>query len=193
MTSPGWLVQTVPPVETPVSVEEAKSWLRVDHDEEDASILAIINAATAELDGKDGILGQTLVTQTWRADYDRFPAGTELRLPLSPVQSATVAYWDADNADQVFADYVLLTDYVGAYLSLTAGASWPASYARNDAVRVTFVAGYGDATAVSPAVKQSILLRVGDLYLNREASIDGSQSINPTHRSMTFPHWRPFV
>ena len=194
MSAPVWLVQTVPPAETPVTIAEAKDWLRVDHDEEDAAIHAIVRAATAELDGKDGILGRALVTQTWRADYDAFPTDDVLRLPLYPVQSATVAYWDADNTDQVLASesYILLVDIEGAYLSLTAGSSWPAAYARDDAVRVTFIAG-DDVSAVSAAIKQSILLRIGDLYQNREAAIDGSVAVNPTHRAMTMPHWRPFV
>lgn len=195
MVHPVWLVQTIPPAETPVSLAEAKLYLGVDFSEHDAMITTIINAATGELDGKDGVLGRTLVTQTWRADYDQFPADDEyLRLPLFPVQSVTtLAYWDVDDADQVFTDYDLLMDSEGAYLRLATDAAWPSSYVRSDAVRVTFVAGYGAAAAVPAQLKQAVLLRVGDLYQNREATVDNTVEINPTHRSLIMPYWRPFV
>lgn len=58
-------IRTVPPAETPVTLAEAKAHLRVDFDEDDALIGAILNAATEYLDGWDGILSRCLVTQTW--------------------------------------------------------------------------------------------------------------------------------
>lgn len=50
---------------------------------------------------------------------------------------------------------------------------WPGSYHREDAVSVTYVAGYGNADAVPAPIKAAILLIVGHLYENREASTVG--------------------
>lgn len=72
-----------PPTASAVSLAEAKAHLRVDGDDEDLLIQTYIDAATAYLDGMDGILGRALCPQTWRFEMDREDAG----LPLSPVIS----------------------------------------------------------------------------------------------------------
>lgn len=74
-----------PPVDSVVSLGEAKAHLRVSHDDEDAEIAAMIDAATAYLDGLEGVLGRALGPQTWRAV---FAAGSCTdRLPIGPVIS----------------------------------------------------------------------------------------------------------
>ena len=75
-----------PPASPPVSLAEAKAFLRVDHDAEDDLIAGIIAAATNLLDGRTGILGRCLEAQTWELAIDRFPSA-EVQLPLGPVVS----------------------------------------------------------------------------------------------------------
>ena len=61
-----------------VSLDEMKAHIRQDSDVEDAedgAILTFIAAATGKLDGRDGLLGRCLITQTWILKLDRFPAG----------------------------------------------------------------------------------------------------------------------
>ena len=48
-----------------LTLEEAKLHLRVDHDDDDDLIEALVAAVTARLDGRDGILGRCLRAQTW--------------------------------------------------------------------------------------------------------------------------------
>lgn len=168
-------VRVTPPAATPVSVAEAKAHLRVDHSDDDALIEALVQAATDHLDGWSGILGRALVTQTWRVDLSRFPRCDVLRLPLSPIQSiSSIAYWDALNTDQTFAaqNYSLHADARGALIALASSASWPGLYTRADAVRVTFVAGYGAPADVPAPIKQAILLSVGHMYpMTRDLSL----------------------
>ncbi|MDP2358014.1 MAG: head-tail connector protein [Beijerinckiaceae bacterium] len=163
-------VLVTPPAAPPVSLEEAKAHLRVDHDEENALIEALIAAATAHLDGWTGILGRCLVTQTWRQDLREFPAGGTIRLPFPAPGSVSVTYYDAANAEQTLAPsaYHVLDDIRGGAIELAASASWPAVYDRPDAVSVTFNAGYGAGNAVPAALKAAIKLMIGDLYMNRE-------------------------
>jgi uncharacterized phiE125 gp8 family phage protein len=167
-------VRTVAPEDTPVSLLEAKAHCRVDYDDDDTLIAALIDAATAHVDGWTGVLGRALVTQSWRQDFHCF--GCRMRLPLRPAGSITeIAYYDRDNIQQTLsADvYQLLTDASGPFVSPQPGQVWPGSYGRADAVSVTFVAGYGDADAVPAAIKAAILLIIGHLYENREATVVG--------------------
>jgi uncharacterized phiE125 gp8 family phage protein len=160
-----------PPAATPVSLAEAKAHLRKDDTDEDTLIEGLIAAATAHLDGSTGILGRCLVTQTWRQDLDQWPCDGTIRLPLLPAQSATVQYVAADGTPTALPtnDFQLVADARGASVRRVDGATWPNLACRPDAVRVTFIAGYGAAAAVPMAIKQAMLLLVGHWFENREA------------------------
>ena len=171
-------VRTVAPAVTPVSLVEAKAQLRVDTSDDDTLITALIDAATEHLDGYTGMLGRALITQTWRQQLPRFPSrGETIGLEVGPVQSiASIAYFDADNVQQVLAAsvYVLLEDESGPLVMLQVNQSWPATFAREDAVTVTYVAGYGDTGSDVPAgIRQAMLLLIGAWYENREQTVIG--------------------
>lgn len=169
-------VRTVAPAAL-IDLDAAKVHLRVDGDDEDALIASYVAAATDRLDGIGGILGRCLMPQTWTASFWGF-AGDRLRLPLRPVASITsVKYYDTAGTLQTFsaAKYGLLTDELGPYVRLLYPNIWPADVAvdRDNAVVVTFVAGYADAASVPAPIKAAILLMVGDLYANRETAVIG--------------------
>lgn len=162
-------VRTAAPATTPITLAEAKVHLRVDYSDDDARITSLIQAATDHLDGWSGILGRALVTQTWRADYSCFPYSRRLRLPLVPVQSLTVAYYDASNVNQSLT--ITNLHYIsGADVVFESGLIWPSVYSRADAVRVTFVAGYGAASAVPEPLKSAIKLHVQMAYDGPDAA-----------------------
>lgn len=93
-------VLTDVPALRPVSLAEAKAHLRVDFSDDDTLISALIDAATAHIDGYTGILARALVTQTWRQDFCDWPGDRVLRLPLAPVASVeSVKYFDAANVE----------------------------------------------------------------------------------------------
>lgn len=167
-------VRTVAPADTPVSLAEAKAHLRVEHSDDDEMILTLIEAATGHLDGWSGILGRALVTQTWRQDFGSFGCG--LRLALAPVASvSSVTYYDGANASQTLADtvYSKFVDARGPYLGLAPDQSWPGTFSRPDAVRVTYVCGVA-AADVPARIKVVIKLLVGHWYENREAVVPGA-------------------
>lgn len=182
-------VRTVAPANMPVSLAEAKAHLRVDHDDQDDLISAQIKAATAWLEGYSGILGRALVTQTWRQDFGSF--ANRIPLPLTPVTAIeNVNYFDADDVQQTLdpSVYALLADARSAYLALQPGQSWPSAYRRDDAVSITFTAGYGAAADVPEPIRQAILLIVQRLFDGADISID--VAIDRTVHALIAPYRR---
>lgn len=180
------LILIEPPTEPVITVEEAKLWLRVDGDEEDETIAAMIAAATSRFDGRDGVLGRCLAPQTWRLELPRFPSG-ELKLPLPPtIAVEAIEYTDKDGQTKQLQDYrVVLGGWSGARLLPALGAAWPATADAPDAVRVTFRAGYLTNTspaelAVPEAIKQAMLLLISDWHEERRNfTIGGTMSSLP--------------
>lgn len=165
-------IRTVDPADTPVSLTEAKAHLRVDFDDDDDLITALIGVAVDHVDGWSGILGRALMTQTWRQDFNCFRPS--LRLPLAPAASITsITYLDPNGDQQTVdpANYALWADGAGPLVYFVTGFAYPAISIEGKAVSVTYVAGYGDADAVPAPIKAAILLLVGQWYENREAAI----------------------
>jgi uncharacterized phiE125 gp8 family phage protein len=74
------------PSSEPVSLDEAKEHLRVDHNDEDALILRLIKSAreTAE-----SLTGRAFVTQSWKLWRDGWPAARAIEIPKPPLAAVT--------------------------------------------------------------------------------------------------------
>ena len=145
------LITITPPDAEPVSVEDVKIAARLDAEAfDDQLALLLIPAIRAEAEHR---LGRRLITQTVELVLDEFPAG-EIDLLLPSVQSITsVKYLDSAGAEQtvINTDYSLDNAKSPARVLLYTDASWPATYAVPNAVRVRYVVGYGDDDASVPA------------------------------------------
>lgn len=162
-----------PPTALPVSLATAKQHLKVEHDADDALITTMIRSAARSAEQQ---LNRALMTQTWQLVVDAFPEA-EFKLERPRVQSITsITYIDAAGTQQTLgADaYTLDADMLPGWVLPALGTTWPATRDQANAVRVTFVSGYGgDASAVPDDVAAWILLQVGALYRNREAFAQG--------------------
>ena len=92
-------------------------------------------------------------------------------------------------------NYYVITQDVTGYVKLKAGCSWPSIKERDDAVIVTFVAGYGAASAVPVAIKHAALLAAGRLYANRgdgevlsSAAAIAETSLSSAEKSLLNPY-----
>jgi uncharacterized phiE125 gp8 family phage protein len=161
-----------------VTLAEAKAHLRVDGTDEDTLITALIAAATAHLDGADGILGRALATQTWELAADAFPDdGGPIRLPLPPLRSViSVTYRDPDGVSQVMPAQDMQVDTRSQPGWIAPVDTWPDTDDTINAVIIRFEAGYGDASAVPGPIKAALLLMIGDLYRFRETATMGAGS-----------------
>lgn len=164
-------VRTVAPAETLLSVADAKTHLRVEGSDEDGYVTGLVAAAEAYLDGFSGVLGRALVTQTWRRSFDQWPDGDVLRLPLGPLQSvSSITYYDTAGSSQTWAssNYHAVSDAIGPCIVLDDAASWPNLDDRPDAVTVTWVCGYGAASAIPAPIVHAAKLMIGHWHANRE-------------------------
>lgn len=173
-------VQT-PPAESPVTVENVKAALRIDSSAEDTFLRHRIDGVTSELDGPNGWLGRTLVTQDLRLTLDCFPdtvpeplrnlvkplpnrRGRRIYLPFPPLQSVTsVKYIDEDGAEQTLSSskYKVVTESEPGYIELGEDETWPNLDEVGAAVWVDYKAGYGFESDVPQAIKDYIISRVG--------------------------------
>lgn len=156
----------------PLSLDEAKAHLNIDHSDDDVLVLALIDAAVSHLDGYSGIMGRALLTQTWKINAKCFESC--MRLPVGNLLSVTsVKYYDASNVQQTLAStvYGAYSDTSGPYIALKYNQSWPSVYTREDAVEITWTAGYGPAaTDIPPAIVHAIRMMIGHWYANRETT-----------------------
>ena len=158
------------PATEPVTSTEAKAHLRVDTTADDTLIGTLITAARQHVEAH---LRRALITQTWELVTDAFPVGDVLRLPLPPLVSVTsIKYTDEDGAESTLSSglYVVDTDSTKGRVVLKNGETWPSvTLAAANGVRVRYVAGYGEASAVPRPIRQAILLLIGTMYENRES------------------------
>lgn len=181
---------TAPPLPV-VSVAEVKEQSRIQESESDDLIESYIEAATAHLEGRDGILGRALVTQTWDYSLPCFPVESCIALPLAPVQSITsITYKDENGNPQTFpgANYFLSADknwQPKVYLGYN--ASWPGTRDEPDAVTIRAVYGY---TVVPLPIKQAIVLLTAHQYENREPLGDAMEELPFSVRALIEPFMR---
>lgn len=171
------------PVAALITVGEARSQVRWDDNadaEVDANLALLIAAVMAHLDGATGILGRALVSQTWVDTASGFPVGDVFPIALAPLISVSeITYYDRDNVQRTFnsSSYLVHNRFDGGYIKLLSTASWPATFTRDDAVSVTYDAGYGvSATDVPAAIRLAGLEMIAHWFQNREAVLTGTIS-----------------
>jgi uncharacterized phiE125 gp8 family phage protein len=168
---------TGPAVE-PVTLDQAKSHLRVDHSYDDLLISSYLEGATRFA---EQFTARAFVTQTWELVLDEFPAN-EILIPLPPLQSVTSVVYDDAGGNAVT---LATTEYdvdtasePGWVVPVTTG--WPTSiFDGINAVRIRFVAGYPPSTDSPPdlaanvpaSLKNAILLQTGLFYAQRESDV----------------------
>lgn len=159
----------------PVSLSEACAHLRVESSEDHGYIASLIRAARVSLERR---YSRQLVTATWKAYLDSFPAEIWLeRLPVLAVSSIT--YVDTGGTTQTLDTAAYQVDANDpdrpARIAPAYGYTWPSTRGETySQVTVTFTAGYGAAADVPQDVKLWILATVAMWYRFREPVISGT-------------------
>lgn len=156
------------PAAEPLTRAEAKAYLRIDHDAEDALIDALVAAARRLV---EAATGRALMDQTWRLTLDAWPLRGIIPAPVSPVRailSAAVLAADGTPVPLPEGALTLQSGRAPALLRVDP-ALVPAPAVRRDGIVVTLKAGYGpDAASVPADLVQAVRLAVAHFHEHRD-------------------------
>ena len=163
---------TNPPVE-PVTLDDAKIFLRVDTDDHDALLFDLIASAREQVERRASL---ALIQRTVRLTLP--VCGSRLRLPLSPIQSLV----------QVTAG----GEAVEAELDTRPHPAWLHFPARREGfVEIDLVAGFGTSDADVPIpLRQAVLLLVADAFEHRQREV-GFERVSLRVDALIAPYWGP--
>jgi uncharacterized phiE125 gp8 family phage protein len=169
-----------PPAVEPVTLAEAKAYLRVEHDDDDDVIAALIAGARVHVEAQTR---RALISQTWRLTRDCWPPdGAIAVVPVPLKEIATVRVYDADDVAHTLDLQAFSLDKAAAP-AIIAFAPWalPMPGRLVAGIEIDIAVGYGDApTDVPAALRQAIKLLVAHWYENRGLiAIGGTVTVLP--------------
>jgi uncharacterized phiE125 gp8 family phage protein len=168
------LIQTSPPAEEPVTLAEAKAYLRIGHDDEDALISTLITAARRRAVAETGL---AFVSQGWSLYLDGWPETGVIELPIGPlIAVSAVKTYGEDDTPAVIEPAHYYVDAVSRppRLLLRGSRVWARPGRIGNGIEIAFTAGFGAASAVPADLRQAVLELVAHFYAHRgdeEASI----------------------
>lgn len=160
----------------PVSLDEAKNFLRVGHDDDDEYITTLIRAMTWRIEDKAEI---ALSTQTLTAEWMWVNSYVWLPRPPFAAISGVTAYDEYNNTTVITSSGY----YVDGLTSIRVRFKEP-QYRR---IRIEYSAGYGTASDIPDDLKQYILQLVYQEY-NQRGSVteDMIEMVADNFRSFFF-------
>jgi len=159
-------LKTGPTVE-PVSLKETKNHLKVDSDDDNALISALITTARQMAEKETG---RAFITQTWEMFLDS--VSSEIEIPKPPLQAAGLVITVIDGAGDETVVEATTYDIDASENSRgrvrpKSGCVWPTHRGFASFI-IEFKAGYGDTADKVPEIaRQAILQIIGHLYENR--------------------------
>jgi uncharacterized phiE125 gp8 family phage protein len=158
------ILLTAPALE-PVSLDEAKAYLRVEHSDDDDVIAALIAGSRIHVEAQTR---RALITQSWRICADAWPEDGRLPVRPAPLQSIAAArVYDTGGTAHDIDTQAFVLDLAASALAF---APWalpqPGRIAAG--IEIDVMVGYGDAaTDVPEPLRQAIRLLVVHWYENR--------------------------
>lgn len=152
----------VEPASEPITLAQAKNYLKVDFDEDDSLITSLIISARIRLEKYAGVAMSARTLQVV-AYVDEF-----IELPYAPLNNITlVEYWDGSGwVAMGLGDYYILgTTYKKIYMVANNRMEY----------RFTYTCGY---TSIPQPMITALYKLIADLYDYRESSVEDSQPNN---------------
>jgi uncharacterized phiE125 gp8 family phage protein len=141
-------IPLVPPAGEPLSLAEARQFLRVEHDDDDAVITALIAAARAHV---EALTRRALLTQTWRIVLDAWLAHGRIAPRIGPLQTLLAArVFDASGVAHALEVESFVVD---AAANVIAAPCWalPAPGRSVAGIELDVICGFGALASDVPA------------------------------------------
>lgn len=190
-----------PPSVEPLSLAEAKAFLRITDSVDDAIIGAMIASARRAC---EEYTGRALITQTWTLWLDRFPCGEKRGAPLDGWHEVPVNHYDqvkrmidmprpplqsinflktygVDDVATVFdaSNYLVDAANEPGRLALNFSAIWPVNLRYYNGIEIEYVAGYGSTAASVPdGLRQGMLQLLKALFAAKSKLLETDQSVS---------------
>jgi hypothetical protein len=187
-----------------VSLADMKVFLRVDGSGDDDIITAYIATATEAV---KQYLRQAILTETLVFKADGFTdghgddnllalgpgvhtasrpyvlgGGETLELPFPPLQYVTsIVTYDRGNNASTYDASRYQVDLTSGRIYLNEGETWPSDLRAQDAVQVTYVAGYGSGD-IPPPILEAIRMYVTSMYEGCAGMTDQAKSLLAPYR-----------
>lgn len=155
---------TAPAVE-PLSLADAKTFLRVEHDADDAIITSLVSAARNHV---EALTRCALIAQTWRLVLDRWPDGGRIAPRIGPLRAlAAVRVFNAAGEASAI-DPETFVIHRAAGVIAAPGWSLPPPGRSIAGIELDLDVGFGEAASdVPPILLQAIRILVAHWYENR--------------------------
>lgn len=158
-----------PPAAEPVTLDQARQFLRLDQNDEDDLLATLITAARLMI---EAAAGRCLIEQPWRIVLDRWPGGGEIRLPLSPVVRIEAArVYDLLGAPQPVAEAALTLDRNADPPLIRVSGELPEIGRHHGAIEIDIIAGYGATAAAVPAPLRQAVLRLAARWFEERGDV----------------------
>lgn len=157
-----------PPTVWPITVEQAKTHMKISGSDEDALILSYIKAATAYAESSTGMAFTMRTIELYRRSV---PSSRYFETAPSPVSAlVSVSYTDSTGSPNTMdvADLKFINIHMPSHIWLKYGKSWPVGGC--DYV-FEYTAGVTDLDLIPQEAVQAIYLMVGHFMENREDSV----------------------
>ncbi len=167
----GGLTLVTAPTLEPVSLEQAKKFLRIDTADDDDTVEEFISAARDYIETEGGIC---FLPQTWDHTYDNFPYFSNpfelLRWPITSVVS--LKYLDATGTWNTWdpSNYIINGTTRPPRIAPTYARYWPILALQSlGNVMIRVVAGFPDRASIPPRLRQGFYMMLGHWYEHRQA------------------------
>jgi uncharacterized phiE125 gp8 family phage protein len=163
-----------PPASEPVTLAEAKLFLREMNSDQDALITSLISAVRRY---GESYTRRAIMPQTLELMMETFPSSfATIDLPRPPlVAISSVKYKDISGVDQTVDSSLYQVDTYSepGRIAPVFGKYWFPTRFDLNAVRIQYTAGYADAAHVPEEFKTWMKARIAQLYEFREAVSEG--------------------
>ena len=150
----------------PVTIDEARAWLRFDTNDEDSAIALLVRSARESI---EAAMRGHMISQHWRFVRDAWPKGHVLTLPLAPLQSVdAVRIYDSGGQPNLLSRDRFHLSRCAVVPRLKFDVDPPAPGISASGIEIDVTTGYGDTPDDVPGpLRQALRILVARWFDNR--------------------------